>query len=50
MGQGPKLGQSLPEQVPSINTPSPSPVVASGAAEISIGLLSIVLVALAVFA
>jgi hypothetical protein len=50
MGQGPKLGQSLPEQVPSINTPSPSPVVASGAAEISIGLLSIVLAALAVFA
>jgi hypothetical protein len=49
MGQGPKLGQALPEQAPSLNLPSPSPVVASGVAEVTVGFLSIVLAAAAVF-
>lgn len=50
MGQGPKLGQALPEQAPSLNLPSPSPVVTSGVAEVTVGFLSIVLAAAAVFA
>lgn len=43
IGQGPKLGQSLPEQLPALNpsSPSPTPEASSGVGEVTLGLLSL---------